>query len=279
MQRITFGGKTDKTEKFGKNVIVTLYRQTLALPHLDLAANLCTVGIAHHLAACVGGRCPPYVLRCVPWGARRFQLMQSEECKMQNEERNPPSPPTPHAPRPTPHDSGPTPPVRVGILGFGMIGKVHAFGYRTLPFYYDPLPLEARITHVVTSRLETARQACRIVGAEVAATDYRMVTENPADRHCPYLHPQPLPQKRPAFGDRAAKAHLLRQAPGGHLGRGGAGPRGVGRLSRHGADDLPVPILSRNHARPAVDRGGSVGQDPRFPHCYLHGGSAARRRR
>lgn len=41
---------------------------------------------------------------------------------------------------------------RVGIIGFGMIGKVHAYGYATLPYYYDPLPLSARITHVVTSR-------------------------------------------------------------------------------------------------------------------------------
>ena len=48
---------------------------------------------------------------------------------------------------------------RVGILGFGMIGKVHAYGYRTLPLCYDPVPLEARITHVVTGRAETAEKA------------------------------------------------------------------------------------------------------------------------
>ena len=45
----------------------------------------------------------------------------------------------------------------VGILGFGFIGKVHAYGYASLPFYYDPVPLQARITHVVTSRQETGR--------------------------------------------------------------------------------------------------------------------------
>jgi predicted dehydrogenase len=36
----------------------------------------------------------------------------------------------------------------VGILGFGFIGKVHAYGYLNLPFFYDPVPLHARITHV-----------------------------------------------------------------------------------------------------------------------------------
>jgi predicted dehydrogenase len=68
---------------------------------------------------------------------------------------------------------------RVGIIGFGMIGKVHAYGYATLPYYYDPSPLTARITHVVTARAETAEKARLLTGAEMAATDYRAVTENP----------------------------------------------------------------------------------------------------
>jgi len=67
----------------------------------------------------------------------------------------------------------------VGILGFGFIGKVHACGYLNLPFYYDPAPLRARITHVVTSRVETAEKARETVGAVAATTDYRHVTENP----------------------------------------------------------------------------------------------------
>ncbi len=86
---------------------------------------------------------------------------------------------------------------RVGILGFGMIGKVHAYGYATLPFYYDPPPLVARITHIVTGRMETAEKARQMLGADVAATDFRAVTENPEidivhictpnDRHCEAL--------------------------------------------------------------------------------------------
>jgi predicted dehydrogenase len=68
---------------------------------------------------------------------------------------------------------------RVGIIGFGFIGKVHAYGYLNLPLYYDPVPLQARITHVVTSRPETAEKGRQQVGADVAATDYRAVTENP----------------------------------------------------------------------------------------------------
>lgn len=68
---------------------------------------------------------------------------------------------------------------KVGILGFGFIGKVHAYGYVNLPLFYDPVPLPARITHVVTSRIETAEKGRQLIGADVAATDYRAVTENP----------------------------------------------------------------------------------------------------
>jgi predicted dehydrogenase len=48
-----------------------------------------------------------------------------------------------------------------------------------LPFFYDPLPLAARITHVCTRRRETAQIGAALVGAAHAVTDFREVTENP----------------------------------------------------------------------------------------------------
>jgi len=68
--------------------------------------------------------------------------------------------------------------VRVGIIGCGFIGKVHAHGYRNLPLFYDPPPVRARITHVCTSRDETARAAAAQLGAQHALTDYRRITES-----------------------------------------------------------------------------------------------------
>ncbi len=70
--------------------------------------------------------------------------------------------------------------LKVGIIGFGFIGKVHAYAYSVLPFYYDPTPVLAKVTHVVTSRPETAERARRLLGAEVASTDFRSVTEDPS---------------------------------------------------------------------------------------------------
>jgi predicted dehydrogenase len=68
---------------------------------------------------------------------------------------------------------------RVGLLGIGFIGKVHAHGYRNLPLFYDPAPLSAKITRVVTGHRESAEKARRLLDAEAAGVDYRAVTEDP----------------------------------------------------------------------------------------------------
>ena len=68
---------------------------------------------------------------------------------------------------------------KVGIIGFGMIGKVHAFGYATLPYYSRPMDAKFHISHVATAHAETAENARNICGADIATTDYREITENP----------------------------------------------------------------------------------------------------
>ena len=68
---------------------------------------------------------------------------------------------------------------RVGIIGFGMIGKVHAYGYATLPYYLQPVPFPVRVTHIATAHADTAEHAKAVTGADVATTDFREITENP----------------------------------------------------------------------------------------------------
>ena len=68
---------------------------------------------------------------------------------------------------------------RVGILGFGMIGKVHAYGYAAMPYYSELMNTTFQITHVATAKRETAEKAKIMCGAEVATTNYRQITENP----------------------------------------------------------------------------------------------------
>ena len=68
--------------------------------------------------------------------------------------------------------------LRVGFLGFGFIGKVHAFAYRTLPFYYPALPA-ARFMAVCEVCEKTAAAARSVFGFERATKDFRQVTEAP----------------------------------------------------------------------------------------------------
>jgi len=162
----------------------------------------------------------------------------------------------------------------VGILGFGFIGKVHAFGYATLPFYYDPLPLAARITHVVTGRPESAERGRRLVGADVATTDYRAVTENPAIDIVHICSPNHLHKdallsamrhQKHIYCDKPlvatmAEAEEIRAAIG----------------SYHGTAQMTLqnrffPATMR--AKQLIDA-GALGQVLQFRACYLHGGSA-----
>ena len=49
--------------------------------------------------------------------------------------------------------------LNVGIVGFGFIGKVHAFGYQNIPFYYDMDRWQSKITHICTAHEETAKKS------------------------------------------------------------------------------------------------------------------------
>src|SRR5210317_1528056 len=67
----------------------------------------------------------------------------------------------------------------VGILGFGFIGKVHAYAHLTMPLYYPQSDFRTRITHIGTASMATANKGCAQIQADVAVTDYREITENP----------------------------------------------------------------------------------------------------
>ena len=59
----------------------------------------------------------------------------------------------------------------VGVVGYGFIGKVHAFAHRAIPFMYDPLPVKARLVGVCTATAESGRKAQEAAGFEFATTD------------------------------------------------------------------------------------------------------------
>ena len=67
----------------------------------------------------------------------------------------------------------------VGIIGFGFIGKVHAYSYMNIPLFYDPAPLKTRLVGVCTSRTETAEKAKQLLGFDFCTSDYRELIDRP----------------------------------------------------------------------------------------------------
>ncbi len=68
--------------------------------------------------------------------------------------------------------AGRPPMVGVGIVGFGFIGKIHAYGFRNVSLFYDPPPAIPRMVGVCTSRPETADRAREIGGFEFGTSRY-----------------------------------------------------------------------------------------------------------
>lgn len=69
--------------------------------------------------------------------------------------------------------------LRVGIVGFGFIGKVHGWAHENLKWYYDSLPVATEITHVATTHDDSARAAQALTGAAHASTDPASLCESP----------------------------------------------------------------------------------------------------
>ena len=65
----------------------------------------------------------------------------------------------------------------VGMVGYGFIGKMHTYAYKSVPVFYDPPPAKVRLVGVCTSREETAQRAAEHGGFEFGTTDYQKLLE------------------------------------------------------------------------------------------------------
>ena len=66
-------------------------------------------------------------------------------------------------------------PVRIGMIGYGGIGRVHAMGYRSLPYHYGLPASSIQLVGVATTRTETALAAAAEIGCEYWTDDYHQL--------------------------------------------------------------------------------------------------------
>ncbi len=163
---------------------------------------------------------------------------------------------------------------RIGIIGFGSIGKVHAWSYSALPYYYNPLPFDARVVAVATAHQDSADAAARVSGAERASTDFRDITEaadidvvhicSPNHQHLPQLrsalsHNKHIYCDKPLLANWAEAVQLL-PALAAHRGH-----FGVAFQIRF----FPVVLRAAQ-----LLSAGRLGRILSFRVSYLHSGSA-----
>jgi predicted dehydrogenase len=71
--------------------------------------------------------------------------------------------------------------LKIGIIGFGFMGKTHTYGYKTIPLYYSDLPFKIKLVGVCDVDLEVAKKAKETL-------DFEFATDNPDDIfNCPNI--------------------------------------------------------------------------------------------
>lgn len=58
--------------------------------------------------------------------------------------------------------------IKIGLVGYGAMGKTHAYAIAALPFFFPDLPFRARVTGVVTRSMEKSISVSRELGADGA---------------------------------------------------------------------------------------------------------------
>lgn len=69
--------------------------------------------------------------------------------------------------------------IRVGMIGYGQMGRIHAYAYRTIPIFYDPIPFEVELTAVADVVDGVAERAVAQAGFRRGTKDWRDVVTAP----------------------------------------------------------------------------------------------------
>jgi predicted dehydrogenase len=63
--------------------------------------------------------------------------------------------------------------IRIGLVGYGFIGKVHTLAYQLLPIMYDPFPAKIRLLGVSAASEASTQKGVEQGGYEFGTTDWR----------------------------------------------------------------------------------------------------------
>ena len=72
--------------------------------------------------------------------------------------------------------------LHIGIVGFGAMGRTHAYSVTSLPYFYSPLPFSASVRGICTTDRDKTAQICDALGfARAYADAYDMIADPEID--------------------------------------------------------------------------------------------------
>lgn len=69
--------------------------------------------------------------------------------------------------------------IRIGLLGFGSMGRTHTWAVQNLPFFYDSLSFSAKVVGVCTTTQEKSDRVAKEFGMEIATTNEEDLINSP----------------------------------------------------------------------------------------------------
>ena len=69
--------------------------------------------------------------------------------------------------------------IQIGLLGFGAMGKTHAYAVENLKYFFSPLSFSAKIKGVCTAHKDTAQNAAQTYGFEKVYTSEEEMIADP----------------------------------------------------------------------------------------------------
>lgn len=159
--------------------------------------------------------------------------------------------------------------LKIGMLGFGAMGKAHAYSVANLPYFYGALPFTASIVGVCTSSLDRARAAVSPYGLTAVACEDELIT-NPEVDIIDICTPNRLHYASICKALEAGK-HILCEKPLGISAEEGAElaalAKASGKVCRVVFNNRFIPAVMR--AKQLIDE-GAIGDVLSFHAAYLH---------
>ncbi|MBQ7380843.1 MAG: Gfo/Idh/MocA family oxidoreductase [Clostridia bacterium] len=160
--------------------------------------------------------------------------------------------------------------LKIGLLGFGSMGKAHTYAIQNLGFFYQDLPFSAEIVGVCTTSMEKSESVCREFGFSIPTVNEDELIFSPdidiIDVCTPNVYHYETLKKA-----IAADKHIYCEKP---LCISAAEAREVSRLADNSAriqkivfNNRYIPAIMR--AKELIDE-GRIGRILSFDAAYLH---------